>query len=94
MTALTAVPWVAVALSDIQAARPGPLVTAFQTIALAAGQTDPTNTIIAKCTSELLHRRRGIFRPRRHGRPSQGRSVRSTWCRPTSSTHWSRRSAG
>ena len=53
-TPLTAVPWVAVTLTDIQNARPGPLVTAFQTTALASGQSDPTTAIIQKCTAELL----------------------------------------
>lgn len=50
----TSVPWVAVALADIQNARPGPLVAAFQSTALAAGQSDPTTAIIQKCTTELL----------------------------------------
>lgn len=53
-TALTGVPWVAVTLSDIQAARPGPLVSAFDTTALASGQTQRTSTVIIKCTAELL----------------------------------------
>lgn len=54
MSALTGVPWVAVAISDIQAARPGALVAAFQGTALAVGQSDPSLVIIQKCTTELL----------------------------------------
>ena len=54
MPALTAVPWVAVTLTDIQNARPGALVTAFQSTGLASGQPDPTGAIIQKCTADLL----------------------------------------
>ena len=54
MAALTGVPWVAVSLSDIQNARPGALVQAFQSTALAVGQGDPTTAIIQKCTTDLL----------------------------------------
>lgn len=51
---LTGVPWIAVGLTDVQNARPGVLVTAFQSTALGPGQTDPTTAIIQKCTAELL----------------------------------------
>lgn len=51
---LTAVPWVQVQLSDIQNARPGGLVAAFQGTALAPGQPDPTLSVIQKVTAELL----------------------------------------
>lgn len=54
MSALTGVPWVAVQLSDLQNARPGALVAAFQGTALAVGQADPTTAIIQKCTTDLL----------------------------------------
>lgn len=53
-TALTGLPWVAIALTDIQNARPGPLVVAFQSTALASGQGDPTLAIIQKVTAEIL----------------------------------------
>ena len=53
-TPLTSVTWVAVAVSDIAAARPGALVTAFQSTALYPGQADPSLYIIQKCTNELL----------------------------------------
>lgn len=52
--ALTGVPWVAVALTDIQNARPGTLVAAFQGTALASGQGDPTLAIIQKVTADIL----------------------------------------
>lgn len=51
---LTAVPWVAVAVSDLQNARPGALVTAFDATALGPGQTNRTTVAIAKYTAELL----------------------------------------
>lgn len=54
MAGLSALPWVAVALADIQNARPGALVTAFQSTALASGQADPTLAIVQKVTAEVL----------------------------------------
>jgi hypothetical protein len=52
--ALTALPWIAVALVDLQNAQAGALVTAFQTTALASGQTDPTTQVIADTSDEIL----------------------------------------
>lgn len=54
MAALQAVPWVQIALVDLQNARAGPLVTAFQSTALAAGQADPTPNVIQKYSAEIL----------------------------------------
>jgi hypothetical protein len=54
MSGLSQVPWVAIALTDIQNARPGALVTGFQATALASGQSDPTLYIIQKVTAEVL----------------------------------------
>ena len=53
-TPLTGVPWVAVAVSDLQNARPGVLVTAFDSTALGPGQSSRTSVAIQKCTAELL----------------------------------------
>ena len=52
--ALTGVPWVAIAVTDIQNARPGVLVTGFQTTALAPGQADPSLLILQKVTADIL----------------------------------------
>ena len=51
---LSGVSWIAVAVSDIQNARPGALVSAFQGTALASGQADPSLAIIQKITAEIL----------------------------------------
>lgn len=54
MAGLPAVPWIAVGLIDLQNAQAGPLVVAFQSTALAAGQPDPTAQVIADVSDEIL----------------------------------------
>jgi hypothetical protein len=54
MPGLPSVPWIAVTLADLQDAQAGPLVTAFQTTALASGQSDPTGRVIANISDEIL----------------------------------------
>lgn len=54
MAGLTALPWIAVALVDLQNAQAGGLVTAFQSTALASGQPDPTGPVIAQVSDEIL----------------------------------------
>ena len=52
--AASSVAWIQITLADLQNARAGPLVLAFQSTALASGQTDPTAPIIADATEEVL----------------------------------------
>lgn len=54
MAGLAAVPWIQVALVDLQNAQAGPLVVAFQSTALAMGQADPTPQAIADITDQIL----------------------------------------
>ena len=54
MSGLSALPWIAVSVTDLQNAQAGALVTAFQSTALASGQADPTGPTIAQVSDELL----------------------------------------
>lgn len=54
MAGNSAIPWVAVALLDLQNAQAGALVTAFQSTALGPGQPDPTTQVIADTSDEIL----------------------------------------
>lgn len=54
MSGLSALPWIAVGLSDLQNAAAGPLVVAMQSTALASGQSDPTPQIICDTSDEVL----------------------------------------
>ena len=54
MSGLSAVPWIQVALVDLQNAQAGPLVVAMQSTALASGQTDPTPQVICDTSDEIL----------------------------------------
>lgn len=54
MSGLSALPWIAVGVTDLQNAQAGALVAAFQGTALGVGQTDPTGPVIAQVSDELL----------------------------------------
>ena len=54
MPGLTGVPWIQVALIDLQNVQAGPLVVAMQGTALASGQPDPTTQVIADTSDEII----------------------------------------
>lgn len=54
MAGNSAIPWIAVALLDLQNAQAGALVTAFQSTALGPNQPDPTGQVIADVSDEIL----------------------------------------
>lgn len=54
MAGLSALPWVAVTVADLQNAQAGALVSAFQGTALGSGQSDPTGPVIAQVSDEIL----------------------------------------
>lgn len=54
MAGVASVPWYTVVLADLQNAGAGPLITAFQSTALASGQGDPTTQVICDTCDELL----------------------------------------
>lgn len=54
MAGLSAVPWIAVAIADLQNVQAGPLVVAMQSTATAVGQTDPITPVIAQVSDEVI----------------------------------------